>query len=112
MRRYAVVGAGLMGRVAAKDFLATEPEARVTLLDFSEARLEAAAGLLGDERVTTQRLDVADRDRAAEALSGHDAAIGALPHAQSLHSIQAAIAAGVSYVDLVGTKPELRRELD
>ena len=112
MRSYAILGAGMMGRVAAKDFLATEPEARVTLFDFHGAQLEAAAGLLGDERVAIQPLDVADRDRAAEALSGHTAAIGALPHAQSLQGIQAGIAAGVSYIDLVGTKPELRRALD
>jgi lysine 6-dehydrogenase len=112
MKSYAVIGAGLMGRVAAKDFLATEPEARVTLLDQNEEQLEEVAELLGDPRLTTGRVDVQDREQAAEALRGHAVAVGALPHAYSIQGIQAGIAAGVSYIDLVGAHPELRRDLD
>jgi lysine 6-dehydrogenase len=111
MKRYAVLGAGLMGRVAVKDLLSTEPDAGVTLLDVDEGLLEEVSETVADERLQTVRMDVADRDATAASLRGHAAAIGALPHARSLQGLEAAISAGVSLVDLVGSKPELRRAL-
>jgi lysine 6-dehydrogenase len=112
MTRYAVLGAGLMGRVVAKDLLQTEEEATVTLLDSSNDRLNEAALLVDDERLTLERLDVQDRTQAVRTLGGHTVAIGALPHARSLESLKLAIAADVPMVDLVGSYPELRVELD
>lgn len=112
MKRYAVLGAGLMGQAIAKDLLETEADAAVTLLDFSEDRLKESALLVDDERLTTQRLDVQDAAQATRALEGHAVAIGALPHARSLESQKIAIAAGVHFIDLVGSYPELRVELD
>ncbi len=112
MKRYAVLGAGLMGQVVAKDLLETEADAAVTLLDSSEDRLKESATLVDDERLTTERLDVQDTDQAVATLAGHTVAIGALPHARSLESQKIAIAAGVHFIDLVGSYPELRVELD
>ncbi len=117
MNKYAVLGASLMGRFAAKELLRSEPDARVTLLDLDEGMLEETGGLLArdawvGQRLATARVDVQDIDQTGNALSGHDAAIGALPHACALDALKAAIHAGVSTVDLVGSKPELRRELD
>jgi lysine 6-dehydrogenase len=101
-----------MGQVAVKDLLATETDASVTLLDSDVDRLEEVARLIDDARLTTERLDVGDGSRAVRALEGHTAAIGALPHASSLDGLMVAIAAGVPVVDLVGSKPEERVELD
>ncbi len=112
MRRYAVVGAGMMGRVIAKDLLNTEPESSVTILDADNEKLNDVARFLDTERVTTESLDVRDTDRTAEALEGHAVAIGALPHAFALDALKGAVQAGVSMIDLVGSKAELRRELD
>jgi len=112
MTRYAVLGASLMGRVVAKDLLESEPEARVTLMDLNPARLYEVAGLLANPRLVTRMLDVTVREGAIELLRDHDVAIGALPHARSLQAIEASIGAGVSFVDLVGSKPELRKALD
>jgi lysine 6-dehydrogenase len=115
MNSYAVIGAGMMGRVIAKDLLETEPDCRVTLLDVSA---ETLAGVrshprhLPADRVTTGILNVRDLDETSEALRGHTVAIGALPHAFALDALKGAVRAGVSMVDLVGSKPELRRELD
>jgi lysine 6-dehydrogenase len=109
MNRYAVLGAGLMGRVAVKDLLATEPDAGVTLLDMDEGLLEEVSELIPDERLETVQVDVEDLEATAAILRGHAAAIGALPHARSLQGIEAAISSGVSFADLVGSKPELRR---
>jgi lysine 6-dehydrogenase len=112
MKRYAVLGAGLMGRVVARDLLASEADATVTLLDLSSDLLGAASEFVADPRLTTGNLDVTDRPAAASALAGHHAAVAALPHARSLDALGAAISAGVSVVDLVGSYPERRLELD
>jgi lysine 6-dehydrogenase len=117
MKRYAVIGASMIGRVIAKDLLETEPDAHVTLLDLDTGLLDEVTELLAsvedvDNRLATQEMDVRDTARVAQALQGHDAAIGALPHACALDALKAAVQAGVSMVDLVGSKPELRRELD
>jgi len=112
MSSYAVLGASMMGRVAAKDLLTTEPDARVTLLDIDPRLLEEVAEGLSSPRLVPLELDVTDRERATQALRGHVAAVGALPHAGSLAAVEASIDAGVSLVDLVGSKPELRRALD
>jgi lysine 6-dehydrogenase len=117
MSKYAVVGASLMGRTIAKDLLLSETDARVTLLDLDVELLEEVTGLLAQHpgigaRLTTGRIDVRDLDRTAAALAGHDAVVGALPHACALYGLEAAVLAGVPMVDLVGSKPVLRRELD
>lgn len=112
MKRYAVIGAGMMGRVIAQDLLNTEADSSVTILDSDVEKLNDLARFLDEERLTTKPLDVRDGDRAAEALEGHVVAIGALPHAFALDALKGAVRAGVSMVDLVGSKSELRRELD
>ena len=112
MKTYAVIGAGMMGRVIAKDLLDTEPDSSVTILDSDSEKLKEVARFLDTERVTTGMLDVGDTDRTAAALGGHTVAIGALPHAFALDALRGAIRAGIPMVDLVGSKPQLRKELD
>ena len=46
MKRYAVLGAGLMGQAVVEDLLQTEADAAVTLLDSSDDRLKEAALLI------------------------------------------------------------------
>jgi lysine 6-dehydrogenase len=70
------------------------------------------AGLLDSDRITTGILDVRTTQEAAGALRDHTVAVGALPHAFALDALRAAVEAGVPMVDLVGSKPELRRDLD
>jgi lysine 6-dehydrogenase len=101
-----------MGRVIAKDLLETEPECSFTILDSDTGKLEDVAGLLDSDRVRAVPVNVQDTASAAAALRGHSAAIGALPHAYALDALKAGVAAGVSMVDLVGSKPELRRDLN
>lgn len=112
MERYAVMGAGLMGRVVAKDLLQAESDATVTLFDYSGGCLTEAAEFIADPRLGTEQLDVSETDRAARMLEGHAVAVGALPHRCSLDGIAAAIAAAVPIVDLVGGDPERRQELE
>ncbi|MFC1659844.1 saccharopine dehydrogenase family protein [Gemmatimonadota bacterium] len=112
MRAYAVLGAGLMGRAVAKDLLRSETDASVTLMDFREDVLEGVAKEIAQERLRTESLDIRNRAASAEKLKGHSAVVAALPHAQSMAGLEAAITAGVPIVDLVGSRPELKRGLD
>ena len=112
MERYAVMGAGLMGRVIAKDLIETEPDAVVTLIDFDAGLLKDAAEFIDDPRLSVERVDVGDTDRTAKMLEGCRAVVGALPHRCSMDGLAAAIAARAPIVDLVGSQPERRQELD
>lgn len=112
MLKYIIIGAGLMGRVAAKNLLETENNARVTLADIDEATLEEAAELVDHDRLTICPMDIANTDVSATVLSEHDVSICALPHRWSLPCIKAAIRAKVSCVDLVGEAPEKRQALN
>ena len=110
--RYAVFGAGMMGRVVAQDLLASEADAKVALFDRSRELLENAAERIADSRLTSESCDAKDGDAVARAMEGHDVAIAALPHGLSLSLIESAIASGTSLVDLVGDAPDKRRALD
>jgi lysine 6-dehydrogenase len=112
MTKYAVVGAGLMGRVVVRDLVETEADAEVILCDVSDRLLREAVDLAGSSRVTARRVDVGDRSKTIEALRGRDVAIGALPHGMSLALVRSAVEAGTALVDLVGSEPERRIALD
>jgi lysine 6-dehydrogenase len=112
MKKYIVLGAGLMGRVAAKNLLETESDARVTLTDIDASNLQEAAEFIAQERLTIRQFDVADLDESVSNFSEHDVSICALPHRWSLPCIKAAIRAGISCVDMVGEAPGERQALD
>ena len=112
MPRYAVFGAGMMGRVVAQDLLASEADATVALFDRSDELLAKAAESIADSRLSTEAVDAKEPVAAARAMEGHDVAIAALPHGLSLSLVESAIASGTSLVDLVGEAPDKRRALD
>ena len=100
-----------MGRVIAQDLVETETDAQVTLFDVSDSLLEEASRFIGSDRLATRRLNIANEANAVEALRDRDVAIGALPHGVSLSLVEAAVEAGTSLVDLVGSGPEKRAAL-
>jgi lysine 6-dehydrogenase len=108
MPKYAVFGAGMMGRVMVEDLLDSEPDAEVTLCDVRESSLKETE----TERVTTQVVDVTDRTSTVRVLRENDVAVGGLPHGRSLALVEAAVEAGTSLVDLVGSGADQRAELD
>ena len=108
MEKFAVLGAGQMGMVIAKELLENDSDTVVSLYDLNSATLEDAAIFIASERLNTQIVDIGDPAKTAAALEGHIAAIGALPHSLSYPAILAAIDARVSFIDLVGEAPEER----
>jgi lysine 6-dehydrogenase len=108
MPKYAVFGAGMMGRVMAQDLLDSEPDAEVTLCDVDESSSKEIRG----DRVNTRVVDVTDRATTVRVLRENDVAIGGLPHGRSLALVEGAVEAGTPLVDLVGSGPDKRAALD
>ena len=99
--KIAVVGAGLMGSVAAKYLVARKEVKRVQLVDKDRTKLEQIAKSAKNSKLITRSLDARDKASISEAVKGFDAALIALPHAASLSTDLAVIDAGVNAVDLV-----------
>jgi len=108
MGKFAVLGAGQMGMVIAKELLDNDSDTAVSLYDLNSTTLEDAAIFIASKKLNTQVVDIYDQAKTAAALEGHIAVIGALPHSLSYPAILAAIDAGVSFIDLVGEAPEMR----
>ncbi|KPK95942.1 hypothetical protein AMJ80_02810 [bacterium SM23_31] len=112
MKKYAVLGAGLMGSIMPKDIFEYEPRVLgVTLIDNNESALRDVYNETGNDRLEIRKLDLNDTAAAVSLLRGHDAAISALPHELGLSALEAAVGAKVSVVDLVGVEPEKRMAL-
>ena len=112
MAHYLVLGAGKMGVVLAKDLIVSDPECRVTLVDIDFERLRQASAFIGSDRVVPLLRDMEDEAQRVEVMAGKNVAICALLHAQSLISLEAAVALGVHYIDLVGEAPLERMKYD
>jgi lysine 6-dehydrogenase len=106
------MGAGKMGEVLAKDLIGSDPESMVTLLDVDFERLGQAAEFIGSDRLLPLQRDVEDKNQRLEVMEGKDVALCALLHEHSLISLDAAVAKGVHYIDLVGEAPLERMEYD
>ena len=112
MVNYLVMGAGKMGVVLAKDLIESDPECQVTLADIDFERLGRAAEFIGSDRVVPLQRDIEDQKQRMEVMEGKDVALCALLHAQSLISLDAAVAKGVHFIDLVGEAPLERMKYD
>jgi lysine 6-dehydrogenase len=108
MSDFLVLGAGMMGAALAKDLIESDPEHTVTLADRSPAQLERAASTVSSERLTLLELDITEEKRSETEFQGSDVILGALPHAQSLPALAAAVRSGVHFVDLVGSGTDAR----
>jgi len=102
--RILVIGSGLMGPAAAYNALSDPRVTQVLLCDAQPEQIDAArarlARLPGGDRLDTAVLDLSDQAAAVRTLAGFDAVLAALPRSAIPLGIQAAVAAGVPYVDL------------
>lgn len=108
----AVLGAGRMGTVIAKDLAESPDVSSVVVGDMSRAGLDRCAAFVKSPKLSTAVLDVSDRDALVAFMASADVVAGALPHAISLGALEAAIHARRSLVDLTGFSPERRLPLD
>ena len=96
MKHILIIGAGKIGSVIA-DLLAHGGDYHVTLADRAAAALVEAGR---DERIETLALDIDDPAALRAALAGRYAVLSAAPFHLTVKIAEAALAAGVHYLDL------------
>ncbi|MFP4481157.1 MAG: saccharopine dehydrogenase family protein [Thermovirgaceae bacterium] len=107
-----VLGAGLMGRVVAKDLVESPEFSEVTLGDVDEKLLKYCENWIGSAKLKTKTIDASDESDLKKEMEDMDIAAIALPNRFSLGAVKAAIKTGTHAVDLVGVQPEKRLALD
>ena len=97
-----ILGAGGVGSAAAKIAARRPFLESVVLADYHAGRAERAAAATGDARFSSARVDAADQPAIERLLadSGADAVLGATDPRFTMPIFQAALAAGVHYLDM------------
>jgi lysine 6-dehydrogenase len=95
-----VLGCGFIGSVVAADLAQSLPSAEIVITDRSLSRSRETASATRRENVSGAQLDARNRLELVSALKKCDLVVGALPGDIGYHSVKAAIAAGVSMVDV------------
>jgi lysine 6-dehydrogenase len=91
-----VLGAGLVGTPMAKD-LAEDLDIQVTVADISDSALEK---LTSEDRITTVKADLSDKQELNKILSPADLVVNAVPGFMGFATMQAIIKNGKNVVDI------------
>jgi saccharopine dehydrogenase-like NADP-dependent oxidoreductase len=105
MKEIVVVGAGKIGATIA-DMLAGSGDYRVTVVDRSQAQLDAPDVASG---IATQQIDIGQAGALEAVLSGKFAVLSAAPFHLTTRIAEAAASAGVHYLDLTEDVASTRR---
>ncbi|PKR84947.1 saccharopine dehydrogenase family protein [Heyndrickxia camelliae] len=100
--KIAVLGAGLMGKEAARDLVNSQGVEKVTLADVDIKRAEAVAHSLHSPKLSAAYLDATDYVQLKSFISKYDVIINALFYSFNVSVAKAAIEVGVHSVDLGG----------
>lgn len=94
-------GSGIQGSASANDLVKMEPLAEVVLVDKDREALESRSAWLDSNRVSTEQIDVTDRDRLAKFIRGEnfDVVVSSVPWPISIPPLEATIDAGVHFID-------------
>jgi lysine 6-dehydrogenase len=95
-----VLGCGLMGRAITLDLLEADDVEKVTVVDVSHERLKALQTEAQTQRLSTRRVDAANRSRLINLSKRFDVVTNALTHTYSVAADRALIKAKVPVVDL------------
>jgi lysine 6-dehydrogenase len=90
-----------MGSAIARDLVKSTLVDGVSVYDVDKKRLNAVARTAHSSKLSVKVHDVRRRSETIRILKRSDVGVGALPHGLSDHAIQAAIRAGVNFVDLI-----------
>lgn len=102
MVKVLVLGAGLMGKEAARDLVQSEDVEAVTLADVDLAKAEQTVRHLQSEKLVALRVDAGDQQQLSTLMKGHDVVVNALFYRFNETVAKTAIATGVHSVDLGG----------
>lgn len=106
-------GAGIIGKVIARDLALTNDVAEVIIADLNEAGAQAtvAKAAPGDSRFKAAAIDVTDQAALVKLLSGADCVINSVQYYFNLDVMRACLEAGCHYLDLGGLFHTTRKQL-
>lgn len=106
-----ILGAGLMARGAAFDFLKNPSVESLTVTDTSEQALQSFRARFPDPRLCTRLLDANDREGVRSLLVGADGVFCSIHYGYNVEFAKAAIATKTHMVDLGGNNDIVAAEL-
>jgi saccharopine dehydrogenase (NAD+, L-lysine-forming) len=107
-------GAGIIGKVIARDLALSNEVAEIIVADLNEAGAQATVGKAapGDGRFKTAGVDVTDRAAVVKLLAGADCVINSVQYYFNLDVMRACLEAGCHYLDLGGLFHTTRKQLE
>lgn len=107
-------GAGIIGRVIARDLALTNEVSQVVVADLNQAGAQEtmAKAAPGDGRFTAAGIDVTDRAALVNLLGEVDCVINSVQYYYNLDVMHACLDAGCHYVDLGGLFHTTRQQLE
>lgn len=109
--KYAVLGAGLMGKAVAYDLLQQSDTEEVYLTDNSQNKLSETSWVLNDKRLKTELIDAKNTNEIAFILKKVDAAVAAIHYAFNVEFTKLAIATKTHLCDLGGNNDVVDQQL-
>lgn len=109
--RIAIVGAGAMGLRVAEELLASSPDVELLAIDASHDSVSKFEREVADDRVRTSVEDANEIEQLAATLQGVNVVVNSAQYDVNRQVMNAALKAGVHYVDLGGMFHETRRQL-
>lgn len=106
--RVALLGAGIIGTVIARDLAHWDPPDALVIGDLDAERAESVANEVGAESAW---VDVTDEDVLAAFLDGADVVVNAAQYHVNLDVMRGSLEAGAHYLDLGGLFHTTRRQL-
>lgn len=107
--RIALLGAGIIGSVVARDLVTWDPPDDLVVGDVDAGRAEAVAEAVG---ARSTPVDTGDASALAAFLDEADVVVNAAQYHVNLDVMRGALAAGADYVDLGGLFHTTRRQLE
>ncbi|MFQ5611454.1 MAG: saccharopine dehydrogenase family protein [Anaerolineae bacterium] len=104
-------GAGIIGRVIARDLALTGEVDEVIVADLNRDGAQAVVDSLNDRRFRAAAVDVTDRAGLVALLAGADCAINSVQYYFNLEVMRACLEAGCHYLDLGGLFHTTRKQL-
>jgi saccharopine dehydrogenase-like NADP-dependent oxidoreductase len=110
--RYAVIGAGNIGREVIRELLTSDSRSEIVACDRDEAALAELRTLASGRKLSVVRIEGSDVREFSQHLQGMDAMVNCTVGSHCVNILSAAIAARVAYVDVHGILFDERMALE
>lgn len=101
--RVILLGAGLIGRGVLQDLVETSGYSEIAVADVNLESASRLAQQFHDDRVVPMQADAADFNSLVRLFKGFNQVVNCTPGHNNVTVLKAAIAAGIDYLDIVGT---------